>query len=189
MRGLACRGGKVFNKTHFFARLRRVEGIATRQGAGMKHSAISENRRSCIIVINKPTRFACYGRFCLRRSPSVKVSRMDQHQQRAAAHLKGRLKKERGTLDARKKSVSNILGACEALTALVTHTLTSESLNLPRAGLEQVVSLQCAVEAFCCSPTNGWEHATVVQSEPDYTRQSTNALPRASPTDICRVVV
>lgn len=46
---------------------------------------------------------------------------MDQHQQRAVAHLKGRLEKERGTLDARKKSVSKYLPLfCEALTAPVT---------------------------------------------------------------------
>lgn len=48
---------------------------------------------------------------------------MDQHQQRAVAHLKGRLEKERGTLDARKKSVSKCLQLCEALSALVISSL------------------------------------------------------------------
>ena len=53
---------------------------------------------------------------------------MDQHQQRAVAHLKGRLEKERGTLDARKKSVSKYLQLFEAPTALVGSTLWQQSL-------------------------------------------------------------
>lgn len=96
-----------FSNRHLRVQYHVVNGSRTTGASDTVTTFLNPDRPRSPLLHHRPSRCSIHaGWISLNDDSKYQVSRMGQKEQQAVAHLKGRLVKERGIVDARRKTVS-----------------------------------------------------------------------------------